>query len=88
MAGRVKHSEVFRPNKPTKPKRGYILKEGVVVDQNRGVYRVELDDIEHIVMCRRSGKMDQRNIDCRPGSRVMIEINMLDLSKGRIIWRE
>lgn len=61
---------------------------GVVREAVRGAFRVQLDNSEHIVLCRLGGKMRKNYIRVVPGDRVTVEVSPYDFTKGRIIHRE
>lgn len=63
-----------------------LTAEGEVVKLDRGFVRVQLDN-GHRVLCMPSGKMRKANIRMLPGDRVMVELSMYDLSRGRITYR-
>ncbi|MBQ3388585.1 MAG: translation initiation factor IF-1 [Thermoguttaceae bacterium] len=75
-------------------KRDQKLKEeaiqltGVVTEEVRGAFRVKLDDMDHIVLCRLAGKMRKFRIRVVPGDHVQVEISPYDMDRGRIIYRE
>jgi translation initiation factor IF-1 len=49
--------------------------------------RVELGGRPHVVLARRSGKLDRNHIRCIVGDRVRVEISPYDTSRGRIVHR-
>ena len=51
------------------------------------IFRVELDNIDNIIICHISGKMRQNYIRIMPGDRVEVEMSPYDLTKGRIVKR-
>ena len=61
---------------------------GVIKEAVRGAFMVQLDNSEHIVLCRLGGKMRKNYIRVVPGDRVTIEISPYDLTRGRIVFRE
>jgi translation initiation factor IF-1 len=61
---------------------------GVVIEEVRGAFRVKLDDMDHIVLCRLAGKMRKFKIRVVPGDRVTIEVSPYDMSRGRITFRD
>ena len=64
-----------------------IPMEGTVIEAVKGAFRVQLDNTEHIVLCRLSGKLRKHYIKVIPGDRVSIEVTPFDLGKGRIVYR-
>lgn len=71
-----------------KTKEEAIELAGTVVEEVRGAFRVKLDDVDHIVLCRLAGKMRKFRIRVVPGDRVTIEVSPYDMGHGRIIFRE
>lgn len=62
--------------------------EGEVIEVLPGsMYRVRVDDSEHILVCYTSGKLKQHKIKIILGDRVKIEVSPYDLSKGRVTYR-
>ena len=61
---------------------------GTVIEEVRGAFRVKLDDMDHIVLCRLAGKMRKFRIRVVPGDRVTVEVSAYDMSRGRITFRE
>lgn len=61
---------------------------GTVVEEVRGAFRVKLDDMDHIVLCRLAGKMRKFRIRVVPGDRVTVEFSPYDMDRGRITFRE
>ncbi len=50
-------------------------------------FRVKLKDIETIIRCKKSGKMNQAHISIIPGDWVKVEVNQYDMSQWRIVFR-
>ena len=71
-----------------KEKEEAIEVAGVVREAVRGAFRVQLENSEHIVLCRLGGKMRKNYIRVVPGDKVTVEVSPYDLTKGRIIHRE
>ena len=61
---------------------------GTVIEEVRGAFRVKLDAMDHIVLCRLAGKMRKFRIRVVPGDRVTVEVSAYDMSRGRITFRE
>ncbi|MDR2346973.1 MAG: translation initiation factor IF-1 [Planctomycetaceae bacterium] len=74
--------------KEKKVKEEAIELTGVVVEEVRGAFRVKLDDMEHIVLCRLAGKMRKFKIRVVPGDRVTVEVSPYDMTRGRITFRD
>ncbi len=61
--------------------------EGVVRETlPNAMFRVELDN-GHEVLAHVSGKIRMHFIRILPGDRVLLELNVNDLSRGRILYR-
>ncbi|MDR2754753.1 MAG: translation initiation factor IF-1 [Planctomycetaceae bacterium] len=72
----------------SKGKEEVIELPGIVVEEVRGAFRVKLEDMEHIVLCRLAGKMRKFRIRVVPGDHVTVEVSPYDMSRGRITYRE
>ena len=68
-----------------KQKEEAIQLTGVVTEEVRGAFRVKLDDMDHIVLCRLAGKMRKFRIRVVPGDHVQVEISPYDMDRGRIV---
>ncbi|MDR2642511.1 MAG: translation initiation factor IF-1 [Planctomycetaceae bacterium] len=71
-----------------KVKEEAIELSGVVIEEVRGAFRVKLDNMEHIVLCRLAGKMRKFKIRVVPGDRVTVEVSPYDMTRGRITFRD
>jgi translation initiation factor IF-1 len=71
-----------------KVKEEAIELSGVVVEEVRGAFRVKLDDMDHVVLCRLAGKMRKFKIRVVPGDRVTVELSPYDMTRGRITFRD
>jgi translation initiation factor IF-1 len=71
-----------------KVKEEAIELSGVVVEEVRGAFRVKLDDMDHVVLCRLAGKMRKFKIRVVPGDRVTVEVSPYDMTRGRITFRD
>jgi translation initiation factor IF-1 len=71
-----------------KQKEEVIELPGVVIEEVRGAFRVKLDGMEHIVLCRLAGKMRKFRIRVVPGDHVTVEVSPYDMARGRIIYRD
>ncbi len=61
--------------------------EGVVRETlPNAMFRVELDN-NHEVLAHVSGKIRMNFIKILPGDRVLLELNVNDLKRGRILYR-
>lgn len=67
-------------------KRTRLEMDGVVIDANKGKFRVKVNDAL-IVLCTLSGKIRQNSVKILIGDVVTIEISEYDTSMGRIIYR-
>lgn len=62
---------------------------GVVLEALRDAqFRVQIDDSDHMVLARISGKIRKNNIHIVPGDKVTLEMSPYDLSKGIIRFRK
>ncbi|TYB92343.1 MAG: translation initiation factor IF-1 [Kosmotoga sp.] len=69
-------------------KNDVIKMEGVVLETlPNAMFKVELDN-GHIVTAHVSGKMRKNFIRLIPGDRVVVEVSIYDLEKGRIVFRK
>lgn len=65
-----------------------IRVEGVVVESlPNAMFRVQLTDNGHVVLCTISGKMRKNYIKILPRDTVVVELSPYDLEKGRIVYR-
>jgi len=71
-----------------KTKEEVIELAGTVIEEVRGAFRVKLDEMDHIVLCRLAGKMRKFRIRVVPGDKVTVEVSPYDMSRGRITFRE
>ena len=62
--------------------------EGVVRETlPNTMFRVELPETGHEVLAHVSGNIRRNFIKILPGDRVLLELNVNDLKRGRIIYR-
>ena len=62
--------------------------EGKVVEKlPNAMFRVKLENGEHIVLATISGKMRMNFIRILPGDKVTVELTPYDLEHGRITYR-
>lgn len=59
----------------------------VVEELGNSMFSVELDSMEHQVLCTISGKIRKNYIRILAGDKVRIEVSPYDLTKGRIVTR-
>lgn len=70
------------------PKDKGVEVEGVVRETlPNAMFRVELNDNGHEVLAHVSGNIRRNYIKILPGDRVLLELNVNDLTRGRIIYR-
>lgn len=64
--------------------------EGEVTDINHGIFmvQVKLNDRDHMVKARLSGKMRQNKIRVVVGDWVRVEVSPYDTSQGSITFRD
>lgn len=60
--------------------------EGVVVDSNKGKFKVKIND-NYNVLCTLSGKIRTNSVRILLGDRVRIEVSEYDPQMGRIVYR-
>lgn len=51
------------------------------------MYKVQVDDTSHELICYLGGKLKQHKIRIITGDRVKIEVSPYDLNKGRVTYR-
>jgi translation initiation factor IF-1 len=51
------------------------------------MYRVNIDDMNNIIVCCTSGKLKKHKIKIIQGDRVKVEVSAYDLTKGRVTYR-
>ncbi len=62
--------------------------EGTIVEAlPNAMFRVELDN-GHLILAHVSGRMRRNFIRLVPGDRVVVELSIYDLTKGRIVYRK
>lgn len=59
----------------------------VVEELGNSMFSVELDTMDHRVLCTISGKIRKNYIRILAGDKVKIEVSPYDLTKGRIVTR-
>lgn len=65
-----------------------IKMDGIVVESMpNATFKVELEN-GHSVLAHISGKMRKNFIRLIPGDRVVVEVSIYDLTKGRIVYRK
>ena len=68
-------------------KQSVIEQDGTVLEALRNaMFRVELEN-GHVITAHISGKMRMHYIKILPGDKVKVEMNLYDLSMGRISFR-
>ncbi|AKI97908.1 translation initiation factor IF-1 [Kosmotoga pacifica] len=69
-------------------KNDVIKMEGTVLESMpNATFRVELEN-GHVILAHISGRMRKNFIRLIPGDRVVVEVSIYDLSKGRIVYRK
>jgi len=65
-----------------------IKTEGTILEAlPNAMFRVELDN-GHVVLAHISGRMRRNFIRLVPGDRVVVELSIYDLTRGRIVYRK
>ena len=68
-------------------KQSVIEQDGTVLEAlSNAMFRVELEN-GHVITAHISGKMRMNYIKILPGDKVKVEMNLYDLSMGRISFR-
>ena len=68
-------------------KQSVIEQDGTVLEAlSNAMFRVELEN-GHVITAHISGKMRMHYIKLLPGDKVKVEMNLYDLSMGRISFR-
>ena len=68
-------------------KQSVIEQDGTVLEAlSNAMFRVELEN-GHVITAHISGKMRMHYIKFLPGDKVKVEMNLYDLSMGRISFR-
>ena len=68
-------------------KQSVIEQDGTVLEAlSNAMFRVELEN-GHVITAHISGKMRTHYIKILPGDKVKVEMNLYDLSMGRISFR-
>ena len=68
-------------------KQSVIEQDGTVLEAlSNAMFRVELEN-GHVITAHISGKMRMHYIKILPGDKVKVEMNLYDLSMGRITFR-
>jgi translation initiation factor IF-1 len=70
-----------------KEKRMRLELEGVVIDANKGQFKVKISE-GHIVLATLSGKIRTNSVKILVSDEVIVEISEYDTSRGRIIYRK
>jgi translation initiation factor IF-1 len=61
---------------------------GIVTEAlGNAMFRVKIENSEHLVTAYLGGKLRQNEIKIITGDRVTLEVSPYDLSKGRIMYR-
>lgn len=50
-------------------------------------FKVKLNDVDTVVRCKKSWKMNQAHISLLPGDLVKLEVNQYDMGQWRIVFR-
>jgi translation initiation factor IF-1 len=62
--------------------------EGVIADALPGsMFKVKVDNIDHLLLCYISGRLKQNKIRIIMGDTVKIEVSAYDITRGRIVYR-
>lgn len=62
--------------------------EGVVIEAlPNAMFKVQLNEKAHVILCHVSGKIRMHDIRILVGDKVKVEMTPYDLTKGRITFR-
>jgi translation initiation factor IF-1 len=76
-----------KAKQPSGKKEEAVRVEGTIVEAlPNATFKVELDN-GHKIQAHISGKMRMNFIKILPGDRVIIELSLYDLTRGRIVYR-
>ena len=65
-----------------------VQAEGEVTEAlPNAMFRVQLSDVDHLVLAHLSGQMRLHHIKVLPGDRVIVEMSPYDLKRGRVVRR-
>jgi len=62
--------------------------EGVVVEAVKGAFKIQVENVTNLILCKLGGKLRKHFIKVVPGDKVTIEVSPYDLTKGRITYRQ
>lgn len=65
----------------------HLVMNGTVTDGSKGIFRVQVDDTEHVIKATISGKMRKFKIMIVAGDRVKVKVSPYDLTTGFIVQR-
>jgi len=69
-------------------KENVLERDGEVLEAlPAGFFKVKLKDIDTIIRCKKSWKMNQAHISIIVGDWVKVEVNQYDMSQWRIVFR-
>ena len=61
--------------------------EGIITASNKAIFKVLVNDTDHVITAKLSGRMKINDIRCLVGDYVIVETSPYDLSLGRITKR-
>jgi len=83
-----KNEQAKKEKKDIKIVKDFIETEGEVIEAlPNGVFRVKLDN-GNVILAHLSGKMRINFIKVFVGDKVVVQLSLYDLSKGRIVYRK
>lgn len=71
----------------TDNKRERLEFDGVVIDSNKGSFKVQLEESGTVVLATLSGKIRQNSVKILVNDHVIVEVSPYDMSRGRIVYR-
>lgn len=69
-------------------KDGVLERDGEILEAlPAGFFKVRLKDVEQLIRCKKSWRMNQAHISIIPWDWVKVEVNQYDMSQWRIVFR-
>lgn len=69
-------------------KEDVIEVEGIVEESlPNAMFRVRLNDNDHVILAHVSGKIRMHFIRILPGDKVLVQLSPYDVTRGRIVYR-
>lgn len=69
-------------------KENVLERDGEVIEVlPAGTFRIKLKEVDSIIRCKKSGKMQQSNISVIIWDKVRVEVSQYDMNQWRIVYR-